>query len=226
MTDHLDDGGDARVVHPLTDVPLQLAGVDELQPGQLLGQIGQRHQHVRVAGAEHPGSPCLVCSPDEDAEGWSPKLEGTSCGGCLECDGTGECAVQNHDECGRCEKCSPFGDCVSQAEGEDVKGECPSSYEGGDPCATGGCDGGFECAMREGRCAECGTCDPFLGCVAGEGADAICSAAREHDVDLIVIGSHGYGILDRLLGTTAAKVVNHADRSVLVVRSHELRTRV
>ena len=49
--------------------------------------------------------------------------------------------------------------------------------------------------------------------------DAICSAAREHDADLIVIGSHGYGLLDRLLGTTAAKVVNHADRSVLVVRS-------
>lgn len=48
--------------------------------------------------------------------------------------------------------------------------------------------------------------------------DAICSHAREHDCDLIVIGSHGYGLLDRLLGTTAAKVVNHADRSVLVVR--------
>ncbi len=53
--------------------------------------------------------------------------------------------------------------------------------------------------------------------------DAICAAAREHDVDLIVIGSHGYGILDRLVGTTAAKVVNHADRSVLVVRSPEHR---
>jgi len=42
--------------------------------------------------------------------------------------------------------------------------------------------------------------------------------AREEDVDLIVVGSHGYGGLDRVLGTTAAKVVNHADRSVLVVR--------
>lgn len=51
--------------------------------------------------------------------------------------------------------------------------------------------------------------------------DAICGAARELDVDLIVIGSHGYGLIDRLLGTTAAKVVNHADRSVLVVRSPE-----
>jgi nucleotide-binding universal stress UspA family protein len=51
--------------------------------------------------------------------------------------------------------------------------------------------------------------------------DAICATAREHDVDLIVIGSHGYRLLDRILGTTAAKVVNHADRSVLVVRPDE-----
>lgn len=49
--------------------------------------------------------------------------------------------------------------------------------------------------------------------------DGICCAAREHDVDLIVIGSHGYGGIDRILGTTAAKVVNHADRNVLVVRT-------
>ncbi len=47
---------------------------------------------------------------------------------------------------------------------------------------------------------------------------AICRAAVEDDVDLIVIGAHGYGMVDRLLGTTAARVVNHADRNVLVVR--------
>lgn len=47
---------------------------------------------------------------------------------------------------------------------------------------------------------------------------AICETAREVGADLIVIGSHGYGGLDRLLGTTAAKVVNHAECSVLVVR--------
>jgi nucleotide-binding universal stress UspA family protein len=47
---------------------------------------------------------------------------------------------------------------------------------------------------------------------------AICDTAKDEKVDLIVIGSHGYRGLDRLLGTTAAKVVNHADRSVLVVR--------
>jgi len=49
--------------------------------------------------------------------------------------------------------------------------------------------------------------------------DGICRIARELDVDLIVIGSHGYGGMDRVLGTTAAKVVNHADRNVLVVRT-------
>jgi len=49
--------------------------------------------------------------------------------------------------------------------------------------------------------------------------DAICTAGRVHDADLIVIGSHGYGALDHVLGTTAARVVNHADRSVLLVRS-------
>ncbi|HWU87837.1 MAG TPA: universal stress protein, partial [Kofleriaceae bacterium] len=49
--------------------------------------------------------------------------------------------------------------------------------------------------------------------------DGICRAAKEERADLIVIGSHGYGGLDRLLGTTAGKVVNHADRNVLVVRT-------
>lgn len=48
--------------------------------------------------------------------------------------------------------------------------------------------------------------------------DAICTEARTLDVDLILLGSHGYSGLDRILGTTAAKVVNHADRSVMVVR--------
>lgn len=50
--------------------------------------------------------------------------------------------------------------------------------------------------------------------------DGICRTARERDVDLIVIGSHGYrGLADHVLGTIAGKVVNHADRNVLVVRT-------
>jgi nucleotide-binding universal stress UspA family protein len=51
---------------------------------------------------------------------------------------------------------------------------------------------------------------------------SICATAQEFGVDLIVIGSHGYQGLDRLVGTTASKVVNHAECSVLVVRSHKL----
>jgi nucleotide-binding universal stress UspA family protein len=48
---------------------------------------------------------------------------------------------------------------------------------------------------------------------------AICGAAHADSVDLVVIGSHGYSGLDRVLGTTAGRVANHAPCSVLVVRS-------
>lgn len=51
----------------------------------------------------------------------------------------------------------------------------------------------------------------------------ICAIAQERDVDLIVIGAHGHGFVDRVLGTTAARIVNHADRSVFVVRRKEAR---
>jgi|HubBroStandDraft_6_1064221.scaffolds.fasta_scaffold478933_2 nucleotide-binding universal stress UspA family protein len=47
---------------------------------------------------------------------------------------------------------------------------------------------------------------------------AICDTAHAIGADLVVIGSHGYSGFDRLLGTTAAKVVNHSNCSVLVVR--------
>lgn len=49
--------------------------------------------------------------------------------------------------------------------------------------------------------------------------DSIVRAGRKCDADLIVLGSHGYSGIDHLLGTTAAKVVNHADRNVLIVRT-------
>ena len=52
---------------------------------------------------------------------------------------------------------------------------------------------------------------------------ALCMTAQAHAVDLIVIGSHGYSGLDRVLGTTAARVVNHALCSVFVVRPEEAR---
>ena len=45
-----------------------------------------------------------------------------------------------------------------------------------------------------------------------------CAIALEANVDRIVIGAHGHGVIDRMLGTTAAKIVNRSHCSVLVVR--------
>lgn len=47
----------------------------------------------------------------------------------------------------------------------------------------------------------------------------VLSAAKAFGVDLIVIASHKPGLSDYLLGSVAAKVVRHAECSVLVVRS-------
>ena len=52
----------------------------------------------------------------------------------------------------------------------------------------------------------------------GHPADVLCGVAQEIGADLVVVGTHGYGGIDRLLGTTAAKVANRAPCSVLVVR--------
>jgi universal stress protein F len=54
--------------------------------------------------------------------------------------------------------------------------------------------------------------------VIGSPWQAICEGAHGLRADLVVIGSHGYSGFDRLLGTTAGKVANHAHCSVLVVR--------
>ena len=43
--------------------------------------------------------------------------------------------------------------------------------------------------------------------------------ADELRTDLLVIGSHGYHVFERVLGTTAARIVNLAGCSVLVVRA-------
>jgi universal stress protein A len=45
----------------------------------------------------------------------------------------------------------------------------------------------------------------------------ILELSDELDVDLIVLGSHGYHVLDRILGTTASRVANLARLHVYVV---------
>ena len=54
--------------------------------------------------------------------------------------------------------------------------------------------------------------------VAGTPWRVICSVARGEDVAMVVMGAHDRRMLDGLLGTTASRVVNHIDRTVLVVR--------
>jgi nucleotide-binding universal stress UspA family protein len=50
-------------------------------------------------------------------------------------------------------------------------------------------------------------------------ARAICDYAREQDADLIVVGSHGRGGMERwLIGSVAERVVRHASTNVYVVR--------
>jgi nucleotide-binding universal stress UspA family protein len=59
--------------------------------------------------------------------------------------------------------------------------------------------------------------------VLGDPWRQILAVARDTNVDLIVIGSHRHHGVDRILGTVSSKVVNHADRDVLVVHR---RTRI
>ena len=53
--------------------------------------------------------------------------------------------------------------------------------------------------------------------VEGDPWRRILEVAKDLDVDLIVAGSHRYHGMDRVLGTTAARLVNRADRNVLIV---------
>jgi len=51
----------------------------------------------------------------------------------------------------------------------------------------------------------------------GQPSKVILETARDLDVDLIVLGRHGYGGWEHLLGTTAGKVADRADRNGLVI---------
>ena len=59
----------------------------------------------------------------------------------------------------------------------------------------------------------------------GEPWRVIIALSDELDVDVVVLGSHGYGTLDRILGTTAGRVANMATRNVLVVHERFERLR-
>jgi len=61
--------------------------------------------------------------------------------------------------------------------------------------------------------------EPDARLVEGLPAHDICEIARERDASLIVIGSHGWGTVQRLLfGSVSGAVLHHAPCPVLVVR--------
>ncbi len=56
----------------------------------------------------------------------------------------------------------------------------------------------------------------------GSAYHEICAAAKDEEVDLIIIATHGHtGLKHVVLGSTAERVVRHAPCPVLTVRVHE-----
>jgi nucleotide-binding universal stress UspA family protein len=87
---------------------------------------------------------------------------------------------------------------------------------------TGGLDGEIERAVHAEFWKLMATApDVHFGppiVVDGDPWRRILEAAERIGADLIVLGSHRPHGVERLLGTVASRVVNHADRGVLVVR--------
>lgn len=65
---------------------------------------------------------------------------------------------------------------------------------------------------------EMGLDDAKVDVVSGHPTSSILSWAESHQVDCIVVSSHRPGLSDLLLGSTAARVVRHAQCSVVVLR--------
>ena len=57
-----------------------------------------------------------------------------------------------------------------------------------------------------------------VGIRTGHPANEILEAASKFDVDLIIVASHRPGLSDYFLGSTAARIVRHAQCPVLVDR--------
>ena len=66
--------------------------------------------------------------------------------------------------------------------------------------------------------AKAGAANAEVEVRVGHPASAILRVAEEKGADLIIVASHQPGMQDYLLGSTAARVVRHAQCSVLVMR--------
>ncbi|MFC0096053.1 universal stress protein [Micromonospora marina] len=57
---------------------------------------------------------------------------------------------------------------------------------------------------------------PTVELVRGHPVDALLAVAEAHDVDLLVVGRHGHGIRDRLLGSVAEELTRRSSRALLL----------
>ncbi|NES12817.1 MULTISPECIES: universal stress protein [Micromonospora] len=57
---------------------------------------------------------------------------------------------------------------------------------------------------------------PTIEIVRGHPVDALLAVAEAHDVDLLVVGRHGHGVRDRLLGSVAEELARRSSRALLL----------
>jgi len=86
----------------------------------------------------------------------------------------------------------------------------------------------LEAEQRAAQDTEVHELDGILGITAehlvetGEPGPTICDVAARLGADVIVIGSHGHGLLKRvLMGSVSTHVLHHADCPVLVIRTDD-----
>jgi nucleotide-binding universal stress UspA family protein len=67
--------------------------------------------------------------------------------------------------------------------------------------------------------ANAGSIDYEVHAPKGDAADSLIAAAKEHDADVIVLGSRGMRCARRVLGSVPNKVSHHAPCDVLIVQT-------
>lgn len=93
----------------------------------------------------------------------------------------------------------------------------------GDPAMTGACldalDDEADAVVREAAAREAATIIAHTAALTGQPIPAIVEYAASNGCDLIVMGSHGRGGIQRaLVGSVAEGVIRHASVPVLVIR--------
>jgi len=112
---------------------------------------------------------------------WSEcSTRNSDCGTCCKCEDNDDPAesydATQDNDCGLCEECFVLGACANQADGSDVKEECPE-----DDCKYGYCDGNGACKMKPDTtdCGVCALCDGQGNCdVYDETQDNDCEATE------------------------------------------------